>query len=164
VRRLVVRYGNTPELRRELPGEIYYRFCGLLNAFDPERGIPLRPYLVRQLTAATYAYARKHWRIASREVNLEETDTGFGSEQDPTAKWLHAISQQQIAARLPEAMQRLPRRQRQVVIWRYYEERGFEEIAGILGVKSATVRSLLRHGLANLRRQIVVRDCETLGP
>ena len=158
VRRLIGRYGNTAELRRDLPGEIYFRFCGLLNAFDPSRGIPLRPYLVRQLTAATYVFARQNWRIASREFNLDEADTGFSSAEDPTGTWLQAISQQQVAARLPDAMERLPRRQRQVVIWRYYEERSFDEIAEILGVKNATVRSLLRHGLANLRQQIVVPD------
>src|SRR5579871_2017267 len=104
VRRLIRQFGKTSELRRDLPGEIYCRFCALLEAFDPDRGVPLRPYLVRQLTATTYTYARQHWRIASRELELEgsQADTGFGSEEDPTGRWVHAICQQQVAARSEE--------------------------------------------------------------
>src|ERR1051325_606153 len=44
VRRLIQRFGEDPEMRRDLEGEIYYRFCVLLDAYDPSRGVPLRPY------------------------------------------------------------------------------------------------------------------------
>src|SRR5947209_20458060 len=55
VRRLIRQYGgDNAELREDLAGEIYYRFCQLLEVYDPERGVPLRPYLVRQLTASVY--------------------------------------------------------------------------------------------------------------
>src|SRR5579872_3052078 len=49
VRRLLRQYGQDPELKKDLAGEIYCRFCALLQAYDPQRGVPLRPYLVRQL-------------------------------------------------------------------------------------------------------------------
>src|SRR5580700_10016508 len=62
VRRLIRQYGENAEIRNDLEGEIYYRFCVLLKAFDPNRGIPLRPYLVRQLSASIYTFARHHWR------------------------------------------------------------------------------------------------------
>ncbi|HLK55766.1 MAG TPA: sigma factor, partial [Chthonomonadaceae bacterium] len=71
VRRLVRQYGQDAEMRQDLVGEIYYRFCALLDAYDPTRGVPLRPYLVRQLTAATYTYARQQWRIRRRETGWE---------------------------------------------------------------------------------------------
>jgi DNA-directed RNA polymerase specialized sigma24 family protein len=41
------------------------------------------------------------------------------------------------------------------VLWRYYESRSFEEIAEILQVRPSTVRSLLRHGVNRLRREIL---------
>jgi RNA polymerase sigma factor (sigma-70 family) len=162
VRRLIRQYGRTPELRADLEGEIYCRFCGFLDAYDPERGIPLRPYMVRQLTASTYTYTRQYWRVAAREYALleSEVDNGFGDEEDPTDNWLQSICQQQVAEGLPAAMERLPERQRNVVIWRYYEDRSFDEIATFLGVQSATVRSLLRHGLNNLRKYIGAPDAE----
>src|SRR5947209_10719880 len=71
VRRLLRQYGDSAETRKDLSGEIYYRFCALFDAFDPSRGVPFRPYMVRQLTAALYTYARNGWRRQKRELSLE---------------------------------------------------------------------------------------------
>ena len=153
VRRLIRQYGDTSELREELVSELYVRFCALLEAYDPSRGVPLRPYLIRTLSAHAYTYARALWRKARREVS----GAGVGSAWepieavDPTPAWDEALHLAKVRERLPEAIAALPQRQRQVVIWRYYEGREYEEIAALLQVRPATVRSLLRHGLTNLR-------------
>jgi RNA polymerase sigma factor (sigma-70 family) len=155
VRRLIRQYsGEDAERRKDLVGEVYCRFCAILDAYDPVRGVPLRPYLVRQLTASVYTYARQHWRSERREVRLDAQAYGWepGVPIDPTNEWDDAIDQKQMLKALPDAISRLPKRQRQVVIWRYYEQKGFEEIAELLTVQPATARSILRHGLNNLRR------------
>ena len=148
-------------MREDLGGEIYCRFCNLLGAFDPTRGIPLRPYMVRQLSMATYTYARHQWRTRKREAAWETEE--FHVEQkaafDPTLDWLAALALDQAASLLPAALAKLPARQRNVIIWRYYEERSFEEIGGLLAILPTTARSLLRHGLNNLRKNIGSTDC-----
>ncbi len=156
VRRLLRQYGQDPELKKDLEGEIYCRFCALLDAFDPQRGVPLRPYLVRQLQAATYTFARHQWRRARREVALETPAASRPGSclPDPTRQWDEALALEQVRGALPEAIEKLPMRQRQVVLWRYYQGRSFEEIAELLGIQAATARSLLRHGINNLRRTI----------
>lgn len=154
VKRLIRQYGDCPESRQEMAGEIYYRFCTLLDAYDPDRGVPLRPYMVRQLTASVYTFARQGWRRRGREVSLD-MNTGACDNLhafDPSKGWDDKLIMEQVAQELPEAIARLPKRQRQVVIWRYYEERSFEEIAELLNIQLATARSLLRHGLNRLRR------------
>ena len=156
VRRLVRQYGNSAEARSDLAGEIYYRFCSLLDAYDPSRGVPFRPYMVRQLTAAIYTHARTGWRRQKREISLELNadlcDSAFS--QDPSRDWDDKLDTEQILQFLPEAICRLPKRQRQVVIWRYYDERSFEDIAEVLAIEVSTARSLLRHGLNNVRREV----------
>lgn len=161
VRRLTRQYGQDPEMRNDLEGEIYCRFCALLDAFDPARGVPLRPYLVRQLSANIYTYARQQWRLKNRETvwTTEEGKVEPAIPTDPTTDWVSALSHQQAVAALPVAMEKLPPRQRKVVIWRYYEERSFEEIAELLGIQPATARSLLRHGLNCLRKTMGALDC-----
>lgn len=156
VRRLIRQYGENLEIRNDLEGEIYYRFCVLLKAFDPQRGVPLRPYLVRQLSASTYTYVRHHWRNQNREVSLDlfTSDTGPRQAEDPTSDWDNALVLQQVKKALPEAIANLSERQRKVVIWRYYEDRTFEEIAGRLGIQTSTARSLLRHALNHLRGEM----------
>jgi RNA polymerase sigma factor (sigma-70 family) len=163
VRRLLRQYGATRELQEDLSGEIYCRFRALLLAYEPERRVPLRPYLVRQLPAAVYTYARQQWRRQCREVSLEaraEHEPDMLPSNDPTPDWDHSLVLQGVRNSLPEAIQSLPKRQRNVVIWRYYEERSYEEIASLLGVQVSTARSLLRHGLNRLRRQVMVSPSE----
>ncbi|MBI3911302.1 MAG: sigma-70 family RNA polymerase sigma factor [Armatimonadetes bacterium] len=156
VRRLVRQFGEDPDLRQDLAGEIYCRFCELLASYDPSRGIPLRPYLVRTLTASVYTFTRSHWRRRRREINLEPgvTMSEANYAVDPARQWDRDLMTQDVLRALPETIAKLPLRQRQVVIWRYYEGRSFEEIAEMAHIRPATARSLLRHGLNNLRRQI----------
>lgn len=158
VRRLVSQYGDDPELRQELPGEIFYRFCTLLDVYDPARGIPLRPYLVRCLTTSIYTWARSHWRRRKRELDLEPgIDFAEPASEDPTIALQEAAQREELLKTLPDAISRLPSRQRQVVLARYYQARSFEDISEDLGIQPATARSLLRYGLANLRRQLAGR-------
>ncbi len=156
VRRLIRQYGDTPEIRQDLAGEIYCRFTDLLEAYDPARGVPLKPYLVRQLNASVYTYARSGWRSHKREVSLEAVSgiREMGERVDPSREWDEKISTQQVIQLLPAAIRKLPKRQRQVLIWRYYEDRSFEDIAALLDVQQATTRSLLRHAINNLRKQM----------
>ncbi len=154
VRRLIRQYGDDPDLRQDLPGEIYRRFCSVLDAYDPGRGIPLRPYLVCNLTSSVYTFVRSQWRRRKREVNLDpELEQGEPAlSVDCTAAWDRAIMNQEVLKALPDAISRLSARQRMVVVARFYEGRSFEDIAETLNICPATARSLLRHGLNNLRR------------
>ena len=156
VRRLIRQYGEDPELRQDLWGEIFYRFCKLLDAYDPTRGIPVRAYLVRTLTASVYTFSRSQWRRQNREVSLEAASGAVEAvdQTDPTDQWDREMLTREVLKSLPAAIEKLPLRQRQVVIWRYYESRSFEEMAEMLRVRPATARSLLRHGLNNLRKQV----------
>jgi RNA polymerase sigma factor (sigma-70 family) len=49
------------------------------------------------------------------------------------------------------ALRRLPKRQRAVIVLRYFEDRPDHEIAEILGVAQGTVRSQTHKALASLR-------------
>ena len=157
VRRLIWKYGEDQEMKQDLAGEIFRRFCLLLDKYDPDRGIPLRPYLVRQLSASIYTFARAQWLQRRREVSLgpdlhhlDPTDS-----VDVTREWDQRLADREVLKALPRAISRLAPRQRQVVISRFYEERSYEEIAAALDVCPATARSLCRHALRNLRGYLV---------
>ena len=160
VRRLIRKYGEDKDTREDLVGEIYVRYCALIDAYDPARGVPLHPYIVRRLSMATYTFVRQRWILKRREafgeaeVAVAEREATF----DPTEDWLSALATEQTAALLPSALARLPARQRNVVIQRYYEGRSFEEIAETMGIKPVTARSFLRHALNKLRKAIEAMD------
>jgi RNA polymerase sigma-70 factor (sigma-E family) len=52
---------------------------------------------------------------------------------------------------LAQALTALPRRQRAVIVLRFYEERTEQEIAEILGISTSTVRSQAARAMAKLR-------------
>ena len=163
VKRLVRQYGKDADQRQDLEGEIYWQFCCHLEAYDPGRGVPLRPYIVRLLSASIYTYARRQWKLEERETPLNQSDSDHPVLMlDPTPQWVHNLSRQQIVAALPLSLSQLPERQRKVVIMRFYEQRSFDEIGELLSIKAATARSLLRHGLNSLRKNISPMDFEDL--
>ena len=160
VRKLIRQYSGSGELRQDLHGEIYCRFCALVDEYDPSRGIPLRPYLVRKLVTSIYTFARSQWRRGEREISLDAPELGIETvlpPVDPTPRWDFQLLSQDVLRALPDTIRALPPRQRQIVIWRYYESRSFEEIASSLGIQPATARSLLRHALNKLRRALAAR-------
>jgi len=161
VGRLVRRYSDGRDFKQDLEAEIYYHFCRLLDAYDPARGIPLRPYLVRNLAAAAYTCGRKYWRWQSRETSLTAgmIEAGYDhawtvGHEDPSAAWDHRLVLEDLCDELRDAVRLLPPRQRQALVMRYYRSCSFEEIARVLAVRPATVRSLVRHAINNLRKQM----------
>jgi RNA polymerase sigma factor (sigma-70 family) len=64
------------------------------------------------------------------------------------ADWADAVVQRQD---IMAALRRLPKRQRAVIVLRYFEDRPDNEIATILGVAQGTVRSQTHKALASLR-------------
>lgn len=156
VRKLVRKYADCRDTREDLAGDLYFRFCSLLDEFEPERGIPLKGYLIRQLCAAAYTHARTRWRHRRHEASLDYLphllDAHCGP--DPSKEWNDRIDNEAVLVHLRNEIAGLPLRQRQVLIARYYEDRSFEEISGAMEIEQATARSLLRHALQNLRKRI----------
>jgi RNA polymerase sigma factor (sigma-70 family) len=152
---LLRRYGKTVELRKDLTGEIYYQFCRLVAAYDPARGIPVCAYLHNMLKQSVFNYVRDYWRKESRYIQLDQ-DQRDAAAETPNAgpAPVDCVIAQEIRGALPAAIAQLPHRQRLVVVWRYYDGRSFDEIAEQLRVKPATARSLLRHGVNALRKQL----------
>jgi RNA polymerase sigma factor (sigma-70 family) len=155
VSRLVRTYG-APGLAEDLPGEIYCAFCALLDAYDPARGVPLRPYLVRMLTAAAYTYSRRRRRQSVREKTYDDLPERPGHLHTPDGSGASdaRLDTEKLLTQLPHLLAALPPRQRAVLIYRYYEELDYDTIATRLEIRPATARSLLRYAIARLQENL----------
>ena len=76
------------------------------------------------------------------------TDTVPDRPSGQAADWADTVVQRQD---IVAALRRLPKRQRAVIVLRYFEDRPDNEIAAILGVAQGTVRSQTHKALASLR-------------
>lgn len=55
---------------------------------------------------------------------------------------------------LDDALARLPQRERTALVLRYFDDLHETDIADVLGVRPSTVRTLVRRGLTQLRREV----------
>jgi RNA polymerase sigma-70 factor (sigma-E family) len=104
-----------------------------------------RPELyVRKMVLNEFlSWRRKSWRLIPSGGNR----LADASEPDPAAGYAeHAAMLAEIA--------RLPRRQRAVLVLRYYEDRSDAEIAEMLGCAPGSVRSYVSRALATLRIEL----------
>jgi RNA polymerase sigma-70 factor (ECF subfamily) len=93
-------------------------------------------------------------RPESRETPLDEEATG--AEGDLTVE----VDRREAAARLQEAIDRLPPGQRAVVCLRHIEGLSVQEVAQALGIPEGTVKSRLHHARRQLRRYAAARTPE----
>jgi RNA polymerase sigma-70 factor (sigma-E family) len=109
---------------------------------DPE------PYVRRILVTSSVSWWRKRW--------THETPTGVVPERATGAEPSVDVHD------LMEALGRLPRRQRAVVVLRYVEDRTEADTAALMGCSVGTVKSQCSKALAKLRADVAlgVRDDE----
>ena len=95
---------------------------------------------MRRILVNTYAtWWRRRWNGEVATEELPETHAGDGSGASDTGHDLWT------------AMERLPKRQRAVVVLRYFEDLTEAETARLLGCSVGTVKSQTSKALAKLR-------------
>ena len=101
-----------------------------------------------------FTIARNSWldRLRRKKTALQETsleqayDIAASSGHSPAT----AASHRELSAAIHGAMMRLPAEQREALALRESEAMTFEQIAGLLGVPTATVKSRVRYALLKL--------------
>lgn len=110
---------------------------------------------VRQVLVRTHASWRSRlWR--------GETPTADTAMPTKSGRDEHAAADVRLL--LAAALARLPLRQRQAVVLRYFEDLSVETVAEIMGSSPGTVKSQSARGLAKLRDALGVRDLERPEP
>lgn len=96
------------------------------------------------------AVRRRSWRNLIAPFLPGEQTTPEVEERIPSPDQAAELSER--AGRILETLDRLPRRQREVIFLRFYADESLEGIAAALDCSLGTVKSRLFHALANLRK------------
>jgi RNA polymerase sigma-70 factor (sigma-E family) len=139
--------GRSEDLVQSVLARAYPRWARILVMERPEAY--LKTMLVRE-------HLRWWRRRSSTEVPVAEpADRNRGMVADAAVEYARRDAAW-------ELLGRLPRRQRAVLVLRYYEDLSDAEIATILGCAPATVRSQAARALATLRTAVPHLDPEAL--
>ena len=73
--------------------------------------------------------------------------SSFSSE----AEWILRETESGLEQKLQQIMSQLPKRQREALYLRYYENLTYEEIADVMGLRRQAVANYLQYGIQKLR-------------
>ena len=142
----VLRFAGVLTADRDLAEDLVQEVLIRANTRWDRIGAMDRPdlYVRKMIVNEFLSWRRRSWRLVPAGRG---TDVGDRQAQD------HAFVHAERAALLAE-LGKLPRRQRAVLVLRYYEGLSDAEIAEALGCTPGTVRGYVSRALAALRVQI----------
>jgi RNA polymerase sigma-70 factor (ECF subfamily) len=126
--------------------DAFERALGALGGYPEERlrAMRLRPWMYRIiLNVARNRLRRK------RELPVEGVFAEGGAESDEDREGVMDVL---------AALGRMPERQRVAVTLRYLQDLSYAEICGATGWPEGTAKTLVRRGLAHLRRLMIIGD------
>jgi RNA polymerase sigma-70 factor (sigma-E family) len=129
------------DLVQDVLVKAYRRWSRIADADHPDR------YVLRMVTNGylSWRHSRSARLITSGELPEQVRPDDFASD--------HAIRED-----MWQRLARLPKRQRAVVVLRYYEQLADSEIAEMLGCAQATVRAHAHKALTTLRNGLTVEQ------
>jgi RNA polymerase sigma-70 factor (sigma-E family) len=129
------------DLVQDVLVKVYRRWSRITDTDHPDR------YVLRMVTNGylSWRHSRSARLIATGEIPDEVRPDDFASD--------HAARED-----MWQRLARLPKRQRTVVVLRYYEQLDDSEIAELLGCAQATVRAHAHRALTTLRNGLTVEQ------
>lgn len=126
----------------DLAGEVFLYCYSHYDDYDPAKSS-----LTTWLYLIINSRIKNHYRDAKSYVDLE---TVVGVLPDEDVDMEKGVYLEQVRTQLNAAIQKLPERQRQIVIMSYFQKKSSNEIAEALGMTSSNVRVQLSRALDKL--------------
>jgi RNA polymerase sigma factor (sigma-70 family) len=128
--------------------DIFLEIYRKADQFDPKRGSIEAWLAVKTRTRCLDRLRRKKPELLNE---LDETLLRQDSAPAPTEEKVFAKLERDM---LREAMNRLPDAQREAVYGMYFQSRTHQELSKLMERPLGTVKSLVRYGLINVRKQL----------
>jgi RNA polymerase sigma factor (sigma-70 family) len=137
------KFNSDRELIKDCIQDVFLGIWEKRNALNPE--IPPRPYLLASLR-------RRLHRLASR-LRMDcmdyynESDIVFDLEFSAEYRLIQTEHDRLLASRMTEMLNELPKRQKEAVYLRFYNDMEREEIAMVMDIQPQSVSNLLQEAM-----------------
>jgi len=134
----------------DIAQEVFLRAHRSIGQWRPLRGF--RHWLYRIATNMTIDVLRKRQRRAGVIVDGEDfsMDRGIAGPTNSRGP-VERITIEEMGCQIGKAIEKLPERQRAVIVLRYYEDMSIKEIAAVVGCTEGTVKTHLFRATGKLR-------------
>lgn len=107
----------------------------------------IKPYLFQSLRNNLIRRIKRQ----SVFTGISQNDSDTVGEISPESNWIITESDQLTSSRLRHGIELLPKRQREALYLKYYENLSYEEIAEVMGLHRQAVANYLQYGIQKLR-------------
>lgn len=150
--RFACRLLQRPEDARDVCQETFLRVLRKANRFRRGARFSTWMYQIALNLCRDQARRRKRWGMIMADSKafderLRPAEPPSPGTYDPAS----AAERNELSQAVYQAMDQIPREQREVLIMKEYEGLKFKEIAEILGCPESTVKSRMYYGLSGLR-------------
>ncbi|MCF0071865.1 sigma-70 family RNA polymerase sigma factor [Dyadobacter sp. CY261] len=105
----------------------------------------IKPYLFQSLRNNIIR------RIRRQSVFSDIRDDDVQDDISPESDWIVQETDQLTSQLLKQAIEALPKRQKEALYLKYYENLSYEEIAAVMGLQRQAVANYLQYGIQKLR-------------
>lgn len=143
------KFNSDRELVKDCIQDVFLGIWEKRSALNPE--IPLKPYLLASLR-------RRLHRVASRlrmdcMDYFSESDIVFDLEFSAEYQLIESETDRLLASRMTEMLNELPKRQKEAIFLRFYNDMDRDEIAAVMDIQPQSVSNLLHEAFKFLRSQ-----------
>ena len=138
----------------DLVQETFLEAHRIFNRFHGDSPVELRAWL-RAILLNKLADGERHYEAGKRRIDKEVSlDSRVGEQATPATTPSRVLMQEERAAALTAAIDRLPPDYRQVIIWRQVANLSFEEMAERMNRSVDAVRKLWWRAIQQLQAEI----------
>ncbi len=137
-------------LAEDLTQDTFLKAFSRLRSYKPEYKLSNWLLKIAHNTAIDYLRVRQPLTVPLDGADLQATAAAPGTAGRTMADPLRRLEEAELAHALEEALSELRPEYRQVIVLRYHEDLGHEDIAQILNVPVGTVKSHLHRARAEL--------------
>lgn len=156
VHALVYRFLGDPQQVEDLTQEVFLRVYRTAQRYLPTAKFSTWLYRIVANLSFNILRASRHARSLQLDAaGAEDGEPYYRDVPDDRHGRPHdGLDARELRNRVAEAIHQLPGNQKVAIILNKYEDKSYEEIAGILGCSTMAVKSLLSRARANLRNTL----------
>lgn len=148
------KFNRNTDFIRDCMQDMFVELWNRRATLSPLTASQVRPYLMTMLRRLLHQHHLHQQRIGFQDVSDGDESSLFAISFPPEEQFIDSETVQINKVRIGQLLDELPRRAKEAIYLRFYEELDRSAIAGIMGISEQSVSNLFQTTFRHLRQQM----------